>query len=533
MISKLAASFSCVILLLICGSDLGMAQNNHQDAIQKFLTPDVIAVGYVDLTKVDLDNTVRLMESFGPEGSSQYRDFVAQMPVFRKELSRIEKACFQRAYVLLRTSDIQEKMTTFVFPLADEATVDATTETLKPLFLKVMGQQAQNYKFDSFDSYLVAGTTSRIAKLKQHQTVNSVDRTEMWKAIGNGTIGIALFGDDDSRRVVRELMPSLPGPFATLSGELIADGIQWAGFSIELDGIPSFNFQIQANEEQHAATVEKVIVDAMKLARFTPQIRQVLPEQEVKLVFDALAPQRSGRRVSMSAGKLTEELPRIAKLISPQLDSMRTRAQVAQLKNRLRQHALGMLNYESAYGHFPPQASVDDDGKPLLSWRVHILPFLQENELYAQFKLDEPWDSPNNFKLVEKMPRIYWNPNSDNFEIDESGKTVFQVAAGKDQLFDVGETSKFKDLSDGSSNTLMVVAMPEGSAVPWTKPTDWQVNVTNPLKPFLDADATSIPCVACDGAVYELEIGSNELEIEKFITPAGGEINVEMSTLSK
>ena len=55
-----------------------------------------------------------------------------------------------------------------------------------------------------------------------------------------------------------------------------------------------------------------------------------------------------------------------------------------------------MNNYEAQHGCFPPAYSVDKDGRPLHSWRVLLLPYLDEEELYKQLRLDEPWDSPHN-----------------------------------------------------------------------------------------------------------------------------------------
>ena len=75
--------------------------------------------------------------------------------------------------------------------------------------------------------------------------------------------------------------------------------------------------------------------------------------------------------------------------------------------NNLKHLSLAMHNCMDSYGQFPPAALYSKDGKPLLSWRVLLLPYLDQRELYEQFKLDEPWDGPTNKKLVAKMPAIY------------------------------------------------------------------------------------------------------------------------------
>ena len=78
-----------------------------------------------------------------------------------------------------------------------------------------------------------------------------------------------------------------------------------------------------------------------------------------------------------------------------------------QIANNLKQVGLAMHNHPKADGRFPAPAIQGPDGKPLLSWRVAILPYLEENELYLSFKLDEPWDSPHNKPLLERMPYLY------------------------------------------------------------------------------------------------------------------------------
>ena len=85
-------------------------------------------------------------------------------------------------------------------------------------------------------------------------------------------------------------------------------------------------------------------------------------------------------------------------------------ARRAQSMNNLKQFALAMHNYHDTNGKFPAASSFDKDGKPLLSWRVHVLPYLEQAELYKQFHLDEPWDSEHNKKLIEKMPNVLASP---------------------------------------------------------------------------------------------------------------------------
>ena len=97
--------------------------------------------------------------------------------------------------------------------------------------------------------------------------------------------------------------------------------------------------------------------------------------------------------------------------------------------NNLKQIGVALHNYHGVYKTLPPPAKTAD-GKPLLSWRVLILPFLEDDDnLYAQFKLDEPWDSPHNIKLLTKMPEVYAHPADP--EAAKKGLTYYQVFVGE------------------------------------------------------------------------------------------------------
>src|SRR5262249_49383960 len=88
-------------------------------------------------------------------------------------------------------------------------------------------------------------------------------------------------------------------------------------------------------------------------------------------------------------------------------DRLQQRAQQLTSSNNMKQLGLAMHIYHDANKHPPAHAIYSKDGKPLLSWRVAVLPYIEQNELYQQFKFDEPWDSAHNKKLLEKMPQLY------------------------------------------------------------------------------------------------------------------------------
>jgi hypothetical protein len=140
-----------------------------------------------------------------------------------------------------------------------------------------------------------------------------------------------------------------------------------------------------------------------------------------------------------------------------------------QSMNNLKQLAIAVQNYYLDHnGSFPPYAIPDKSGKPLLSWRVALLPYLQQRQLYERFKLDETWDSENNKKLLPFMPQVY----SMRAVAGEKGQTFYQGFVGTGALFDPDprKVRRLADVSHGVSDTLLFIEA--GTAVPWTKPED-------------------------------------------------------------
>jgi hypothetical protein len=144
----------------------------------------------------------------------------------------------------------------------------------------------------------------------------------------------------------------------------------------------------------------------------------------------------------------------------------------------MKQIGLAILNYAQANKAFPPAYTTDKSGKPLLSWRVLVLPFMGEENLYKQFNLDEPWYSKHNKQLIAKMPQAFKTPGS---PASWSWKTNYLTVRGPHTIFPGKDKVRFGQISDGLSNTLMIVEVSEPKAVIWTKPDDFQYDQKEPL----------------------------------------------------
>ncbi len=201
-------------------------------------------------------------------------------------------------------------------------------------------------------------------------------------------------------------------------------------------------------------------------------------------------------------------------------------------QQNLKYIGLALYDYNEHFGRLPAAVVRDKAGRPLYSWRVALLPFLEEVRLYKQFKLDEPWDSPHNQKLLETTPKCY-QPHGGGY--DDPGLTRYQVLVGQGTAFGrEGLTLTKDDFPDGFAETILVVEAAE--PVPWTKPVDLVYDTDGPLpalggfyaKPvhFLCYEVKRRPgfnASFADGSARFIRSSAEESDIRAIITRDGGE----------
>jgi hypothetical protein len=196
----------------------------------------------------------------------------------------------------------------------------------------------------------------------------------------------------------------------------------------------------------------------------------------------------------------------------------------------LKQFGLAIHNYHDTNGDLPHN-TYDLDGKPLLSWRVHILPFIEQDPLYKQFKLDEPWDSPSNIQLLGKMPVIYTRP-ADRGRGRQT-RTFYRGFSNPGAVFarragDVWPPIRtglleLKDIKDGLSNTILVVEA--GESVEWTKPEDLDASPGKPVPKLggMRWRNQKFQALMGDGSTRDFPVDINEAKLRALISHSGGE----------
>ncbi len=239
---------------------------------------------------------------------------------------------------------------------------------------------------------------------------------------------------------------------------------------------------------------------------------------------------------AVSLGKWLEGLVALAVVILliafalPDVNAPRGGARRSRCQNNLRQISIALQNYHDVYKSFPPAYVADDTGKPLHSWRVLILPFLEHKPLYDVYRFDEPWDGPNNRQLAATTLKLFECPSDENAG---TGQTSYVAVVGPGTAWPGAKSINLSDIKDGSSNTIHVVEV-HHSGIHWMEPRDLDVSqmpMTINAKPATKGANLGIssghPGVAqaarMDGSIFAIIDDTPPATLRAMLTIAGGE----------
>jgi hypothetical protein len=255
----------------------------------------------------------------------------------------------------------------------------------------------------------------------------------------------------------------------------------------------------------------------------------------------------SGRFVNLKA-KSALDVAAGVKLLAPAVATANTVARRELSVNNLKQIALAFHNYHAANGRFPsPVLYGGTTGKVPYSWRVAILPHLEQNQLYEQYNFDEPWDGPSNRKLLDKMPAVLGYPGVDGGP-SSATNTAYFVFTGKGTALSPSSGAApagragveprpttttpplgsgpsgptLIDITDGTSNTILAVEAKRD--IPWTKPEDLPFDPNAVLPELGGYNANGFNAVFADGAVRFISKTIDTTVLKGLITRDGGEV---------
>ena len=213
----------------------------------------------------------------------------------------------------------------------------------------------------------------------------------------------------------------------------------------------------------------------------------------------------------------------VAGMLLPAVQKVREAANRSSSMNNMKMLGLALYNYEASMGSLPPAVVTDKNGKPLYSWRVLILPYIEQDAVYRAWKLDEPWDSPNNRRLSDLVIKTFCEPTE-----PPTNKTHYRVFLGNGALFNtglagnrVGGGTRIAEIVDGTSNTIMIAQTRD--SVPWAAPDEITYDPKKPLPALGLTGAGTFLATFADGSVRGLKTTIKPQTLHLLIQKADGQ----------
>jgi hypothetical protein len=453
-------------------------------AVAPFLDDNVMLVAHVDLTRLDAAAVV---------------DWFAKMAKIKpKEIDRPKKMLTTLAQGVARAGvkdvylvgSMQSGWPTGILVMPLEPGAD--DKVIAKVFGEVIPKE-DGFAVEVIHKAAVVGTGDDHKRLKALKPTPYPELARAFAAAGDGTAHFAVIASEKMRTQIEKDAPPLPKELhGDGSVKVITRGVQWAAAGVEWQ--PTFKATVffQAKDKDAAKELHAL---AEKLPKFLAKEEPFRDLPDAEKALRNFVPKPDGDRLT-----LTVDEKMLTTVVGPKGEN--ADGDISRLASANNMHQIGQAMYahNDANGTLPAVANFDKQGKPLMSWRVHILPYIEQAELYKQFKLDEPWDSDNNKKLIAKMPKVFANPDSPKLAAD--GKTTYLLPVHKEAVFTGDKTGiSIARIKDGASNSLMLVDAADDAAVIWTKPDDLKLDPKAPAKGLAARHKDSYLVLFADGQV--------------------------------
>ena len=469
-------------------------------AIAPFVDSDVFAVVQVDVAR--LDGPTLFTKVFGEPLPPVAADGKRILLHWSDDL---KAAGAKELYVVFSIIDILARPI-LVVPLSEGAKAEAIAKAI-------------HADAGPIHNAIVSGSPEALARLRRAPAAVRPELSAAFGAVGQESVALRLLllPSADSRRVFEEMLPRFP---EEMGGGPITDftrGLLWAAAGIDAGERPAVKLVAGSRDAESARSLVQLMEKVVGFLRSSPEVARSVPR--LANVLPEFKPMISGDRVTLEV-----DARKAGALFDVVSGPPREAAIRNQCTNNEKQIALALYNYHDKHNSFPPAFSQGKDGKPLLSWRVLILPFLDQNALYDQFHLDEAWDSPHNRTLIAKMPNVLRCP-AEKEVLAAEGKTRYLAPRGASTIFRGAEPVSIRDITDGVSTTIFAIDAGDELAVVWTKPDDWQFDPEPEIESIFRSHAPGgINAMFADGAVRYLNQTIAPATLRAMLSRNGGEV---------
>jgi prepilin-type processing-associated H-X9-DG protein len=514
---SLAMLVACVLALRVPGAGTPFDPEATARAVAPYVDEQAIALAHVDVARLNLEAlTAKLQDA----GKIQAKDLPQAWEALRAWVPEFVNAGGRELFVVVSLADLPNHSLVVV---SLEAGNDgrALTEFLRSKstahLAELIAAPLGGPVVEKVDSAIVVGTKEAVARVRGGRLAARPELARALAAAGDSAFQLLLLPTRDVRRVIEDVYPALPPEAGGGPASVVTQGVRWAALCADLSAKARARLVVQSRDDDAARRLREAIMTALaSLGRGGSSGE--LARTRIEALRQILTPSQAEDRLTWHAD--LADAPVIG-LVASVAGPLAARDSRTSCVNKLKQIALAMHNYHDVNQHFPAVASFDKDGKPLLSWRVHLLPFLEQNELYKEFHLDEPWDSEHNRKLIAKMPAIFRCPSTRA----ELGRTTYVVPVGPSTIFTGGPQGiPIKEINDGTSNTIMVLDAADSHAVIWTQPDDLKVDLKQPRAGLVEHHPGGFNAALADGSVRLIAETVSDKTLAAAFTRSGGEI---------
>ncbi|MDR2170075.1 MAG: DUF1559 domain-containing protein [Planctomycetaceae bacterium] len=454
--------------------------------LSQLIEEETIFVAQIDFAKIEFPDII--LDGVQTEWRKDIEMKVGQL----KEI--ISKANLKTAYLI---GNIRlPAVVYFAFPKSDGVDLDVIQGALNSF----SGEKTRFEVRETGDFKLLIPVIFALNNVHSDRIVAAsipkkpVDRpefTEAWNAVADYPVKVLIAIPDFIKRILRETKPIIFDDDKRVDFSVLLDQFRWQAIGLNPQKIKlhavtetqaenkTQDFLTEVNDFLDAGIgqigkfldSDNIMAEKFKEDYLSNKFIERLVEKR-KIIRDKIAPKIRGKSLVVSYS--LDDLSKLFKELSVNtiFDALYESYVQDVSKNNMKQILLAFHNYHDSHNNLPPAFTVDANGQRLHSWRVLILPYIEQYELYKSIKLDEPWDSEHNKQFHDKMPQIYNTPIKRTDLKDKNRKnTSYCVVVGKDTAFkEDGKKIDFGNFNDGTSNTILVVE--RKTPVSWMQPED-------------------------------------------------------------
>ncbi|QDV23779.1 DUF1559 family PulG-like putative transporter [Aureliella helgolandensis] len=476
--TAIAITFLCMSTVPLRAADL-----------TSLLDPNACLLLRIDVAKIEVP---QLFEVVNPiVGEQNKPQMLSAQVLLAGVLQSLRDAKVEELYVSLATQDLSDSFPALIIPSSQPARVQEVVESLLAMVPPELELHLHQHPLG-----VVVAQSKTWQRMVAQANVQASGLRSHYQDYSDATMNATLGFNQDVKDAVVDVWPDqLPAELRLpLSPRRLMRDVDALSLVCEM-------------RSQFSLSVVAACRDATSAAQMTSELQPVL--------------QSAGLELKQVDSSLSVDIDQewLNKLLRPLFHSGKLSTPRMQVSNNMKRIAMALHNFHSAFEACPPRMTVDESGRELLSWRVFLLPYLGEEALYKQFRLNEPWDSPHNRTLVDKMPAVFADVGNSNLP---SGHTRLQVVLTDGSVWDGNDDRllQFQDITDGNSNTVFFLVAPEDRSVVWSQPADFEVSREG-LVDAVFAGRESVLAAYFDSSIRPIKLEDSE-RLHAQLTGNGG-----------